>query len=242
MGTPHINAGEKDFAKVVLMPGDPVRAKWIAETYLHDYKEVTNVRGILGFTGYTKNGKKISVMASGMGQPSIGIYSYELFKFYDAEIIIRVGSCGGYQQDIKVLDTLICSAASTNSNWSTQYNLQGVWSANADFDLVIAAAKACEKLKYPYHGGNILSSDIFYNDDPQAWKQWADMGVMGVEMESYALYANAAKLHKKALCILTVTDHFIYKENLTPEQRERDCMRMVDVAIEVANKYAKESR
>lgn len=242
MGTPHINAKRGDFANVVLMPGDPVRARLIAEKYLQDFEVVSDVRGIRGYTGYTKAGKRVSVMASGMGQPSIGIYSYELFKFYDVDIIIRVGSCGGYLQDVKVLDVIIASAASTNSNWATQYNLQGVWSACADFDLVLSAAKACEKLNYPYHGGNILSSDIFYNDDPDAWKAWADMGVLGVEMESYALYANAAKLHKKALCVLTVTDHFIYKENLTPEQRERDCMRMVDVAIEVANEYAKESR
>ena len=239
MGTPHINAKRGDFANIVLMPGDPVRAELIAKQYLVDYKVVSNVRAIKAYTGYTKEGKRVSVMSSGMGQPSIGIYSYELFKFYDVDIIIRVGSCGGYQQDIKVLDTLICSAASTNSNWSTQYNLQGVWSANADFDLVIAAAKACEKLKYPYHGGNILSSDIFYNDDPQAWKQWADMGVMGVEMESYALYANAAKLHKKALCILTVTDHFIYKENLTPEQRQNGLLRMIEIGIETAEQFAK---
>lgn len=242
MGTAHNNAKKGDFANVVLMPGDPKRAELIVKKYLVDYKIVTDVRGIQGYTGYTRNGKKVSVMASGMGLPSIGIYSYELYSLYDVDIIIRVGSCGGYQENVKLLDLIICSAASTNSNWAKQYNLQGTWSANADFDLLISASKACEKLGYPYHGGNVLSSDTFYNSDPEAWKKWAEMGVLAVEMESYALYANAARLNKKALCILTVSDSLVYEQYLTPEQRERDCMRMVDVAIEVAEEYAKESR
>ena len=199
MGTPHINANPGDFANVVLMPGDPKRAQWIAENFLHDYKEVTNVRGILGFTGYTKNGKRVSVMASGMGQPSIGIYSHELYSSYGVEVIIRVGTCGSYKEDIDLFDVLICTTASTDSNWAGQYGLNGVFSAGADFEVAMAAYEEAKKQGIPYHGGNILSADVFYDDDPDQWKKWAKLGVMGVEMESYALYCNAARLKKKAL-------------------------------------------
>ena len=150
MGTPHINANKGDFAKVVLMPGDPIRAKWIADTYLHDYKEVTNLRGILGFTGYTKNGKRISVMASGMGIPSIGIYSYELFTSYGVEAIIRVGTCGSYQPNINLKDVLICNAASTDSNWISQYKLSGTYSATADLELAAIALSEAKKANIPF--------------------------------------------------------------------------------------------
>lgn len=240
MGTPHINANPGDFANVVLMPGDPLRAKWIAETFLHDYKEVTNVRGILGFTGYTKNGKKISVMASGMGQPSIGIYSHELYSHYGVELIIRVGTCGSYQDYINLFDVLICTTASTDSNWAGQYNLNGVYSAGCDFDVAVAAYEEAKKAGIPYHGGNILSADVFYDSDPDMWKSWAKLGVMGVEMESYALYCNAAKLGKKALCLLTVTDHFIKKDQkATAEQRQLGLGKMISVAIATAERFAK---
>ena len=182
MGTPHINANPGDFANVVLMPGDPKRAQWIAENFLHDYKEVTNVRGILGFTGYTKNGKRVSVMASGMGQPSIGIYSHELYSSYGVDIIIRVGTCGSYKEDIDLFDVLICTTASTDSNWAGQYGLNGVFSAGADFEVAMAAYEEAKKAGIPYHGGNILSADVFYDDDPDQWKKWAKLGVMGVEI------------------------------------------------------------
>lgn len=239
MPTPHINAKENDFAKVVLMPGDPLRAKWIAETFLHDYKEVTNVRGILGFTGYSKNNKKISVMASGMGMPSIGIYSHELFTSYGVEMIIRVGTCGTYQKDIKLKDVLICSAASTDSNWMSQYKLNGTFSATADFDLVLTAVEEAKKNKIPYHGGNIFSADVFYDHDPETWKRWASLGVLGVEMESYALYVTALELHKKALCLLTVTDNFLERDKkLTAEERQSGLSQMVELAIATAEKYA----
>ncbi len=242
MSTPHINAKKGDFANIVLMPGDPLRAKWIAETYLHNVKEVTNVRSMLGFTGYTKNGKRISVMASGMGQPSIGIYSHELFTGYDVEAIIRVGTCGSYQEDIDLFDVLVCTGACTDSNWMSQYELGGTFSAIADFDLAESAINAARKAKTPWHAGNILSADIFYDYNKDTWKKWAKLGVMGVEMESYALYANAAILHKKALCMLTVTDNFIKKEQkATPEQRAYGLGKMIELAIEVAEKYAKES-
>lgn len=239
MSTPHINAHEGDFAKVVLMPGDPLRAKWIAETFLHDYKEVTNVRGMLGYTGLTKNGKRISVMASGMGQPSIGIYSHELYTAYGVETIIRVGTCGSYQKDIDLFDVLICHVASTDSNWAGQYGLNGTLSAGADFELAMTAVEACRHQNIPYHCGNILSADIFYDYDPDMWKCWANLGVLGVEMESYALYCNASKLGKRALCLLTVTDSFINKDKkATAEERQFGLAKMIGVAIETAEKYA----
>ena len=238
MGTPHINANNGDFAKVVLMPGDPVRAKWIAETYLHDYKQVTDVRGILGFTGFTKNGKKISVMASGMGMPSIGIYSYELFTGYGVEAIIRVGTCGTYQPDIQLKDVIVCTTASTDSNWMSQFKLGGTYSAGADFDLAVAAYEEATKAKIPFHGGNVLAADVFYDPDPDTWKRWASLGVLGVEMESYSLYVNAARLHKKALCLLTVTDSFIqHTEKLSSEERAYGLGRMIELAISVAERY-----
>ena len=170
MGTPHIKAELGDFAKVVLMPGDPVRAKWIAETFLHDYKQVNDIRGMLAFTGYTANGKRISVMASGMGQPSIGIYSYELFSQFGVEAIIRVGTCGSYQPNVDVFDIVIVSTASTDSNWLAQYHLNGTYSAGADFELMQAAYEEIKKTNYPFHVGNVLSADVFYDNNPEMWK------------------------------------------------------------------------
>ena len=238
MATPHINAKDGDFAKVVLMPGDPIRAKWIAETYLHDCKQVTDVRGILGFTGYTKNGKRISVMASGMGMPSIGIYSHELFTGYGVEVIIRVGTCGTYQPHINLKDVLICVTSSTDSNWMSQYKLNGTYSAGADFELVMKAVEEAKKANVPFHGGNIFAADVFYDVDPELWKRWAALGVMGVEMESYALYVNAARLNKKALCLLTVTDSFINRDQkLTSEERAFGLGRMIELAIATAEHY-----
>lgn len=238
MGTPHINANPGDFAKVVLMPGDPVRAKWIADTYLHDYKEVTNVRGILGFTGYTKNGKRLSVMASGMGMPSIGIYSHELFTGYGVEVIIRVGTCGTYQPEVQLKDVIICQTASTDSNWMAQYKLNGTYSAGADFELATTAYQEAKASGIPFHGGNILAADVFYDPDPETWKKWAELGVLGVEMESYSLYVNAAVNHKKALCLLTVTDSFLdYRTKLTSEERAFGLGRMIELAIKTAEHY-----
>ncbi|MCR4911181.1 MAG: purine-nucleoside phosphorylase [Bacilli bacterium] len=237
MATPHINAKDGDFAKVVLMPGDPVRAKWIADTYLHDYKQVTDVRGILGFTGFTKNGKRLTVMASGMGMPSIGIYSYELFTGYGVEAIIRVGTCGAYQPKVKLKDVIICAAASTDSNWVAQFHLAGTYSATADFDLLMAACDEAKKNNIPYHGGNILSADVFYDPDPDSWKKWASLGVLGVEMEAFSLYTNAARLNKKALCLLTVTDSFILPDKLTSEERAFGLSRMVELGIATAERF-----
>lgn len=239
MATPHINAEAKDFAKVVLMPGDPVRAKWIAETFLHDYVLVNDVRGMNAYTGYTKNGKRISVMASGMGQPSIGIYSYELYTQFGVESIIRVGTCGSYQPNVNIFDVIIASSASTDSNWLAQYHLNGTYSAGADFELMQAAYENVKKAKFPYHVGNILSADVFYDGDPDMWKNWASLGVLGVEMESFALYCNAAKLHKRALCMLTVTDSFIERgKKATTEQRAHGLKEMIELAIATAEQFA----
>ena len=231
--TPHISAKLGDFAKTVLMPGDPKRAKFIAENYLENAVLVNDVRGVQGYTGYYK-GKRVSVMASGMGQPSIGIYSYELFNFYDVDAIIRVGSCGSFSKDLHVRDIIVAQGACTNGNYASQYNLPGTFCPIADFDLVRRAAEECEKLGVNYRVGNILSSDMFY-DDADSGMQWAKMGVLGVEMESAALYCNAARAGKKALCICTVSDSFIYpEENTTAEERQNSFTKMMEVALSLA--------
>ncbi len=231
--TPHITAKEGDFAKTVLMPGDPLRAKFIAENYLEDAVLVNNVRGVNGYTG-TYQGKRVSVMASGMGQPSIGIYSYELFNFYGVENIIRVGSCGSFHPDLHVRDIVIAQGACTNGNYAAQYCLPGTFAPIADFDLVRRAAEECEKHGVHYRVGNILSSDMFY-DDANSGMQWAKMGVLGVEMESAALYCNAARAGKHALCICTVSDSFLYpEENTTAEERQNSFTKMMEIALALA--------
>ena len=231
--TPHISAKLGDFAKTVLMPGDPLRAKFIAENFLEDAVLVNNVRGVQGYTGYYK-GKRVSVMASGMGQPSIGIYSYELFNFYEVENIIRVGSCGSFSPELHVRDIIVAMGACTNGNYASQYNLPGTICPIASFDLVRRAVEECEKLGVNYRVGNILSSDMFY-DDANSGMQWAKMGVLGVEMESAALYCNAARAGKNALCICTVSDSFIYpEENTTAEERQNSFTKMMEIALNLA--------
>ena len=231
--TPHISAKVGDFAKTVLMPGDPLRAKFIAETYLENAVLVNNVRGIQGYTGYYK-GKRVSVMASGMGQPSIGIYSYELFNFYGVENIIRVGSCGSFSPELHARDIIVAMGACTNGNYASQYRLPGTFCPLADFDLLRRAADECEKAGVNYRVGNIFSSDTFYND-ANSDMEWAKMGVLGVEMESAALYCNAARAGKKALCICTVSDSFIYpEENTTAEERQLSFTKMMDIALNIA--------
>ena len=233
MPTPHISANKGDFAKIVLMAGDPLRAKWIAETFLVDAKIVTQVRGMYGYTGYTKNGTRVSVMGSGMGMPSIGIYSYELFTEYEVEAIIRIGTCGSYQKDVHVGDVVVAQGACTDSNWMHEYELGGTYSALASFDLLLAAYEGAKKLGKNIHVGNVLSADIFYNKKPDIWKRWEELGVLAVEMESYALYANAAYLGKRALGIFTVSDSFHNEPMLTPEQRQLGLSNMVEVALSV---------
>lgn len=231
--TPHITAQYGDFAETVLMPGDPLRAKFIAENFLSDAVLVNNVRGVNGYTGYY-NGKRVSVMASGMGQPSIGIYSYELYNFYGVKNIIRIGSCGSFDKELHVRDIIIAMGACTNGNFAQQYNLPGTFCPIADFNLVRRAAELCEKAGINYKVGNILSSDIFY-DDANSGMQWAKMGVLGVEMESAALYCNAARAGKNALCICTVSDSFVNpSENTTAEERQNSFTAMMKIALELA--------
>ena len=231
--TPHITARTGDFAETVLMPGDPLRSKFIAETYLENPVLVNNVRGVNGYTG-TYRGKRVSVMASGMGQPSIGIYSYELYAFYGVENIIRVGSCGSFHPDLHARDIIIAMGACTNGNYAAQYRLPGTFCPIASYDLVRRAADECEKSGVHYMVGNILSSDTFY-DDADSGMEWAKMGVLGVEMESAALYCNAARLGKRALCICTVSDSFIYpEENTTAEERQLSFTKMMEIALTIA--------
>ena len=231
--TPHIAAKKGDFAQTVLMPGDPLRAKFIAENFLDKTRLVNNLRGIQGYTGYYKN-KRVSVMASGMGQPSIGSYSYELFNFYDVENIIRVGSCGCFDKDLHVRDLILAMGACTNGNYAAQYNLPGTFCPIADFGLLKKAASECEKKTLNYKVGNVLSSDMFY-DDADSGMLWTKMGVLGVEMEAAALYMNAARAGKKALAVLSVSDSFVHKEeNLSGDEREKSFTDMMKVALEIA--------
>ena len=238
MPTPHNEALKGDIAKVVLMPGDPNRAKWIVDNFLHDVKLVNQVRGIVCYTGLTKNNKRISVMSSGMCHPSIGIYSHELYTEYDVEVIIRVGTCGSYQPNINLKDVLVCQGACTDSNWMSQYGLNGTFSAIASYDVLEEAVSVLKKHNYPYHVGNIFAADVFYDVDKDLWKRWARLGVMGVEMESYALYVNAAYLGKKALTLLTVTDNFVKEGRLTAQERQTGLFNMIDIAVETAEKFA----
>ena len=231
--TPHITAKKGDFAKTVLMPGDPKRSRFIAENYLENAVLVNDVRGVQGYTGYYK-GKRVSVMASGMGQPAIGIYSYELFNFYDVSSIIRVGSCGSFDPDLRVRDIILAQGACTNGNYAMQYNLPGTFAPIADFGLLKKATEECEKAGVNYKVGNIFSSDMFY-DDANSGMVWAKMGVLGVEMESAALYLNAARAGKKALCICTVSDSFIHPEdNTTAEERQNSFTKMMEIALAIA--------
>ena len=200
--TPHIKATPDDIAKTVLMPGDPLRAKFVAENFLENAVLFNNVRGIQGYTG-TYKGKPVSVMASGMGMPSIGIYSYELFSFFGVENIIRIGSAGSMQKDVKVRDIVFGMGACTNSSYGEQYNLGGTFAPIADFALLRKSVEVAEKLGLSYHVGSLLSSDCFYNDDATVTEKWQKMGVLAVEMEAAALYMNASRLGKKALAICT---------------------------------------
>lgn len=233
MATPHINATPADFAKTVLMPGDPLRAKYIAENFLTDARLVNNVRGIQGYTG-TWCGVPVSVMASGMGMPSIGIYSYELYNFFGVENIMRIGSIGGMSERVKIRDIIIGMGACTNSNYAAQYNLQGTYAPIADYTMMKVAIEEAEKLGASYVVGNILSSDMFYNADPTVTEHWAKLGVLGVEMEAAALYMNAAYAGKRALAICTVSDHLLTGEATSAEERQNSFTEMMEVALNTA--------
>ena len=231
--TPHINAKPEDFAETVLMPGDPLRSKFIAENFLTDPVLVNNVRGVQGYTG-TYKGTRVSVMASGMGMPSIGIYSYELFNFFDVKSIIRIGSTGALVPEVKIRDIVFAQGACTNSEFQDQYSIPGHFAPIADYKLLSTAIGKAEDLKVPYHVGNALSSDIFYHADPEFNDKWARMGVMCVEMEAAALYMNAAYAGKRALALFTVSDSLVTGESTTAEERQNSFTTMMEVALETA--------
>lgn len=233
MSTPHNGAEKGDIAKTVLMPGDPLRAKYIADTYLKDVKCFNTVRNMFGYTG-TYEGKEVSVMGSGMGMPSIGIYSFELYHFYDVDQIIRIGSAGGISDKVKVKDLVIGMGASTNSNFASQYKLPGTFAPIADFGLLRKAVEIAEEKNIPVAVGNILSSDTFYTDDETANDQWKKMQILCVEMEAAALYMNAARAGKKALCMLTISDHLYTGEALSAEERQTSFHEMMEVALKLA--------
>ena len=231
--TPHINATPEDIAKTVLMPGDPLRAKFIAENFLEDPVLFNNVRGIHGYTG-TYKGHRVSVMASGMGIPSIGIYSYELFNFFGVDNIMRIGSAGSMNKDVHVRDIVIGMGACTNSAFVTQYNLPGTFAPIANYNMMRTAIECAEKLGANYHVGNLLSSDTFYGDDPTASEKWMKMGVLAVEMEAAGLYMNAARAGKNALAICTISDHLLTGEATTAEERQNSFTQMMEIALETA--------
>ena len=233
--TPHINANKGDFAQTVLMPGDPKRSQFIAENFLEDVKLVNDVRGVKGYTGFYK-GKKVSVMASGMGMPSIAIYSYELYNFFGVENIIRVGSAGSYLENVKVRDIIIAEGACTNSNYADNFDLPGNFAPIADFLLLSKAVKTAEDLKLKFHVGNVFSSDVFYSDLPEhknPVKAFAKMGVLGVEMEAAALFMHAARAGKRALAICTVSDSLVTGEELSAEERQTSFEDMIKLALEI---------
>lgn len=232
--TPHIACAPEDFAKTVLMPGDPLRAKYIAETYLTDRELVNNIRGVQGYTGYYE-GKRVSVMASGMGMPAIGIYSYELYNIFGVENIIRIGSAGAIDPELQLFDIVLGQGACTDSAYAQQYALGGTFAPIADFGLLSAAANECEKRGLRYKVGNLLSSDCFYKESGiEGSLAWRKMGALAVEMESAALYCNAARAGKKALCICTISDILETGSVTTAEQRQLAFNDMMKVALSIA--------
>ena len=231
--TPHIGAAKEDIAKTVLMPGDPLRAQFIAETFLENAVCVNKVRNMLAFTG-DYNGKRVTVMGGGMGMPSIGIYSYELFNFYDVDQTIRIGTAGALADNVKLRDVVVGVGASTDSNYASQFRLPGTYAPIADFGLARAAVEAGERLGIPTAPGNILSSDIFYNDYEEALMKWQRMGILAVEMEAAALYMNAVRAGKKALCLLTISDAPFRGESLSSEERQTSFTDMMKIALEIA--------
>lgn len=236
MTTPHNEATKGQIAKTMLMPGDPLRAKFIAEHYLDNVSCFNGVRNMLGYTG-TYQGHRVSVMGSGMGMPSIGIYSYELFNFYDVDTIIRIGSAGGLAPDVQLRDIIFGQATCTDSNFAWQYHLPGTIAPICDFGLLRDGVDAAESLGVRYHVGNLLTTDVFYTDRSSS-QAWADMGVLGVEMETAALYLNAARANKKALGILTVSDLVLNEGSLSAEERQNSFTQMMEIALAVAVRQA----
>ena len=232
--TPHINAQIGDFAPTVLMPGDPLRSKFIAENFLTDAKLVNNVRGVQGYTG-TYHGKRVSVMASGMGMPAIGIYSYELFNFYGVENIIRVGSAGAMSADLRLRDLVAAMSCYTDSAYGKQFGFDGILAPCCTYSLLTAASAAAEKLGVRMVPGPVLSSDTFYDAKPVASSTvLRKMGVLAVEMEAYALYLNAAAAGKNALALLTISDSLVTGEALPAQERQVSFTDMMKIALEIA--------
>ena len=232
MATPHNQAEKGQIAESILLPGDPLRAKFIAENFLDEVSCFNSVRNMLGYTGTYKE-KRVSVMGTGMGCPSIGIYSYELIHAYGVKNLIRVGSCGAIQESLKVGDIVMAMGASTDGNYAHQYKLPGTYSALASYELLEKAVAAAKSRGYSYQVGNILSSDLFYTETPE-WKEWAKMGLLSIEMESYALYCNAGRAGVNALGIFTVSDSIVTGEALSAQERQNGFTRMMEVSLETA--------
>lgn len=232
MATPHNHAEMGEIAESILLPGDPLRAQFIAENFLEDRITFNTVRNMLGYTG-TYKGKRVSVMGTGMGCPSIGIYSYELIHFYGVKNLIRVGSCGAIQENVKVGDIIMAMGASTDGNYAHQYKLPGTYSATASYELLSRAVRSASRHGFSYKVGNILSSDLFYTETPE-WKEWAKMGLLSIEMESYALYCNANRAGVHALGIFTVSDSIVTGEALPAGERQTGFTNMMKVALETA--------
>lgn len=231
--TPHIDPRGVEIAETILLPGDPLRAKFIAETYLDDHRCFNEVRGMYGFTG-THRGRTLSVMGTGMGIPSISLYSYELIHFFGVKNLIRVGSCGAIREGIDLYDIVIAQGASTDSNYVSQFDVPGTYAPLSSYRLLEKAKRAADAHGQRNHVGNILSSDIFYNADPDALGKWARMGVLAVEMESAGLFANAAAAGVDALGIFTVSDNIPAGTHTTPEERETAFTTMIEIALELA--------
>lgn len=231
--TPHIDPKGEAIAETILLPGDPLRAKFIAETYLENPKCFNEVRGMFGFTG-TYRGNQISVMGTGMGIPSISLYSYELIHFFDVKNLIRVGSCGSMQEGIELYDVIIAQGASTDSNYTSQFEVPGTYAPLSSYRLLEKAKRTADEHGQRAHVGNILSSDIFYNADATALGKWAKMGILGVEMESAGLFANAAAAGVDALGIFTVSDNILTDAHTTPAERQTAFTKMIEIALELA--------
>ncbi|GAF14699.1 LOW QUALITY PROTEIN: purine nucleoside phosphorylase [Bacillus sp. JCM 19045] len=231
--TAHINPKGEEIAETVLLPGDPLRAKFIADTFLEDVTQFNTVRNMFGYTG-TYKGKRISVMGSGMGMPSMGIYSWELIHVFGVKNLIRIGSCGALQDDLNLYDIIIGMGASSNSNYVSQYHLPGHYAPIASYSLLEKAKQVADEKGYPVHVGNILLSDTFYNADKEANDKWRGMGILGIEMEAAALYMNAAEAGVNALCILTVSDHIYKQEETTSDERETSFTKMMEIALDLA--------
>lgn len=230
MSTPHNSALPGQLAPTVLMPGDPLRAKYMAEHFLSDVVLINDVRNMLGFTGFFQ-GRSVTIMGTGMGAASTGIYAHEFIHHYGVKQLIRVGSTGSIQGHVRVNDIVIAQGASTDSNFADQFDIPGQMSALADFSLLSKAASVAENMRLQYHVGNVVSSDFFYHDDKENWKQWAKMGILSLEMEAHALYLTAARAGVKALAILTVSDSLITGEALSADEREQSFDQMVRLAL-----------